>query len=160
MTWTNFPTSPQTYFYTGQLIAAADMNTYIRDNMNYLLSGRPIGFLKRSAQYTFTNTAWADVDATNLILNVSTASGRLWVAASIFCASANSGNAYTSFDAVIDSTTRLGDATYGLGTVGGVATIPLTICGSITGLSVGSHSVKLQNKCAAAPGGSITGTGS
>src|SRR5258707_3675416 len=71
MAWTPFPTTPQVYFYTGQLIAAADMNTYIRDNMNYLYA-RPKTVIKRdnNADFTTTSATFVDIDGTNLAITM------------------------------------------------------------------------------------------
>src|SRR5260370_40838420 len=62
--------SPAT-FSTGQLIGATDLNTYVRDNTNYLLT-RPKTVIKRdnNADYTTTSTTFVDIDSTNLAITM------------------------------------------------------------------------------------------
>src|SRR5258708_31488085 len=60
-------------FSTGQLIGATDLNTYVRDNTNYLLT-RPKNAIKRdnNANYTSTSTSFVDIDGTNLVIVLTT----------------------------------------------------------------------------------------
>lgn len=66
MAWT----TPITWT-VGQIVGASDMNTQIRDNMNYLFASRPLQQIvwSTTADYTTTSTSPVDVDATNLIIS-------------------------------------------------------------------------------------------
>src|SRR5713226_7938382 len=68
MGWSTPPT-----FVTGQLVGATDLNTYVRDNTNYLLA-RPKNAIKRdnNANYTSTSTSFVDIDGTNLVIVLAT----------------------------------------------------------------------------------------
>ena len=149
MGWTNFPTSPQAYFYTGQLIAAADMNTYIRDNLSYLLSGFPLASLIRegTSDYSLTNTTFADVDGTNLILTMTLASTRAIVIATFLASPVT--NQVADFDIIANSATRCGGTNGVAHTVGnGLNLIQVTT--RFTGLTPGVNTFKLQAKSRAA----------
>lgn len=148
MAWT----SPATWT-AGQVVSAADMNTQVRDNMSYLLSGRPIATATRQAQYSTTTASFTDVDATNLKVSGSIISGRAMVLISTGLGAANSANHYGAVSVIADSTTYplTHNTTYGLAfasqndvqkTVGLLAIF--------TGLSAGTHDFKLQFKAGVA----------
>lgn len=71
MAWT----SPKTWA-VNDLVTAADMNTYISDNLSYLKSRMdddPSEYtLDEGSDYTTTSQAFVDVDATNLSITVET----------------------------------------------------------------------------------------
>ncbi|HLY26589.1 MAG TPA: hypothetical protein VKQ72_09635 [Aggregatilineales bacterium] len=136
----------------GDAVASADWNTYVRDNLNYLLSGRQFVQLAPYvgvADYSKTGagtTTFADLDATNLILTLTPSSSRVraWFA---FTATISAGTAY--YD--IYNTTlaaRGGDATVGLVQDANTATTKqLRVECIFTGLTPGvSTSFKLQFK--------------
>lgn len=61
MAWT----SPKTWA-VGDVLSASDMNTYVRDNAIYLLSGRVQSYQRSAGSYTTTSATLVDVDSTNL----------------------------------------------------------------------------------------------
>jgi hypothetical protein len=146
MAWT----TPNT-INTGDVASATDHNTYIRDNLNYLLQ-RPTGSVNRSgsSDYSYATGAWADIDATNLKVDVTTASGRLLIVHMGIYAG-NTGGAVLGLDLSIDGT-RVAAAT-AAGLVKAITTsavygssqgLPITLQWLATGLSVGSHTIKIM----------------
>jgi len=145
-------TTPQTWT-PGQVVAASDLNSNIRDNGLYLFAGRPLGYIQRtgSADYSTISTSFVDVDAANLILNLSVSSGRVIVTASgTFAPPAGSSIA---LDWIVDSTTRAGGANGVLMTQLSNTPQVFTAMALFTGLSVGAHTFKLQYRV-------LSGTGS
>jgi hypothetical protein len=71
-TWT----APKTWG-TGELVTAADMNTYIRDNLLYLKGANSLTYAEVNSSYSTTSGSWNDVDSSNLALNVTTSGGLL-----------------------------------------------------------------------------------
>lgn len=152
MAWT----TPATWT-AGQIVNASDLNTQIRDNENYLLNGIARANLVRvgGANYTTASVTMVDVDAANLILTLaSVASGRIKAEATFSIFGSSAGAIGGFFDLIMDSTTRSG----GGGNIGSSYCISgainvvdrfITVVGEWTGLSAGSHNVKLQ-WCAAA----------
>lgn len=74
MAWT----TPRTWG-ASELVTANINNTHIRDNFNYLLSGRQIDFLFDSGSASTSSTSYVDIDGTNLIAAVAPASSRIMV---------------------------------------------------------------------------------
>ncbi len=132
----------------GQIVAASDLNSQLRDDLNYLLAGRPTGFVVRSgtSDYTTSSTTFVDVDATNLILTLTLNSSRvLLVASALINASASGGACY--LDWIVDSTTRAGGTSGLVNNAvagGGTQVHAVTAIGLFTGLSAGAHTFKLQ----------------
>ncbi len=136
----------------GDVLSAANYNTYLRDNLNYLFSGRPKFSILRDngANYTTTSLTFVDVDGTNL-------KGTLTVSGSAVLLGFNCAlvglNIRGFFDFAVDGT-RLGAAGLnGLirqtegngGGDGGVSLMAL-----VTGLSIGSHTFTIQWRAHAA----------
>ncbi len=130
----------------GDVLSAANYNTYLRDNLNYLFSGRPKFAILRDngASYTTTSLTFLDVDGTNL-KGTLTVSGTA-VLLGFNCAMVGL-NIRGYFDFAVDGT-RLGAA--GLNGIirqtegngggdGGVSLIAL-----VTGLSLGAHTFTIQ----------------
>lgn len=123
------------------------MNTYVRDNMNYVLSGRALGYTLRdnNANYTTTSTTFVDIDATNLIQTLTINSGRALI---MFQGAMFGTSGFTAFDFVVDGT-RIGasgvDGLY-VGPLMTGASAPFCVWAVKTGLSVGSHTFKPQWK--------------
>jgi len=83
MAWT----APKTWTVDG-VLTAADMNTYVRDNLHYLLSpNKGVIIRNNNGDYSTTSTSWVDVDATNLSLTITTHGGPVLVIA--VCKAAN-----------------------------------------------------------------------
>lgn len=84
MAWKN----PQTWV-AGNLVTANDLNTHLRDNLNYLHTGRPLEFKEcisgPSGKYTTSvYQNFVAVDATNLAVTFALTSPRILVAYSGF----------------------------------------------------------------------------
>lgn len=143
MSWT----TPAT-FTTGQLIGASDLNTQLRDNMNYLLGGWPLGYVNRDgvSDYSLTNTSFADTDAANLILSMVLAGTRalVWVALT----AANVVNSTLEFDVIANSTTRAGgtDGVISGGRSGVSGLFSYSVLARFTGLTPGTNTFKLQSR--------------
>lgn len=69
-TWT----IPKTW-ESGDIVTAADLNTHLRDNMLYLKSANQFALAESDQNYTTTTTTWADIDASNLSLDITTHGG-------------------------------------------------------------------------------------
>lgn len=128
-----------------------DFNTYIRDNDNYLFSGRPASPIARlnGADYTTTSTTFVDIDSTNLVITATFTSGKALV---VFtgCGGTDGVNGEgQAIDITMDGVT--------LGAAGGVQYAVLDpggnaiwgICIKLNGLSVGSHTFKPRWKTTA-----------
>src|SRR5258708_21260142 len=141
-------------FSTGQLIGATDLNTYVRDNTNYLLT-RPKNAIKRdnNANYTSPSTSFGDIDGTNLVIVLTTyGSTVLLNFQGVYDYSAGP-YVTAEFDFTIDGNS------YASAGVDGLMLSPNTATGKdgfismtalITGLSAGSHTFKVQWKAQAA----------
>ena len=140
--------TPRTWT-TDEIVTKTMMDTDVRDNMNYLLSGRPTddsSVLTATTDYSFTGAGtnvFFDVDATNLILTVTLNSTRFFCYAFLdMRVSAGTAN----LDIINNSTTRIGDATNGL-VINGTATLTrFTLFGLFTGLTPGVNTFKTQAK--------------
>lgn len=139
---------------TNELVTAANMNAHLRDNLNYLLAGRTIGWaLVTGAGYGTSSTSFVDVDATNLSITQTLTSSRVAVLA-WGCVSANPYSSIAYLDIIVDNTNRMGHATDGLlkwqmNTGNNGLTVPFCIAGRASGLSAASHTFKLQWKASA-----------
>ncbi len=136
MAWTNPPT-----WVTDQVVTAPDLNTYLTDNLVYLLN-RPGTVIKRDngSTYTTTSATFVAVDDTNLAITVAVKGSAVLVG---FSGVTNSLQA--EFDINVDGT-RVGsageDGIVQGGFVSGSNT-PVAITALVTGLSVGNHTFKL-----------------
>lgn len=143
-TWT----TPQTWA-NSVLVDATQLNTHIRDNMDYLFT-RPktLSSVNAASDVSTTSTSFTDVDGagTDLTLSVTTNGGRLLVG---FTGSMSNGGGYRGYLDVDVDGTRLGldDGVASFSaTASATANVSFT---AMTGvLSVGTHTVKLQWKTA------------
>jgi len=140
MAWTT-PNSPS----SGDDWTATMYRTYIRDNLNYLFSGRPIGQVHYvgAGDKTSSVATWADVDSTNIKVTLTISSGRARVFASFRGAADNTASSAAEFDLAVDGT-RLGDSTHGLARTSQNTTHFFSIEALATGLSVGSHTFTIR----------------
>jgi hypothetical protein len=100
--------------------------------------------------YSTTSTTFVDVDATNLIGNITTTGTSSLLAWCTFSgAQGATGIMYS--DLILDSTTRANTATTTNGQVSSTTAFmyPTTVLGYWSGLSAAAHSVKLQYRCTA-----------
>jgi hypothetical protein len=152
MPWTTPPT-----FTASQVVNETDLNTYLKDNLIYLFSGRGFGTKTFASTATTTSATFVDVDVTNCIITLTIHSGRAVCAAVLPALNATAGTTAT-FDWIVDGTTRAsGGGTSGNGTLqhtfSNSFTTPVTILGYFTGLSDASHTFKLQWRTS---GGTLT----
>lgn len=143
--------SPRTWV-TNELITSTIMNAHWRDQLNALKTpASGYGKIDEAADYTCSSTSFADVDATNMSMTMSTSGGLVfvWFLVTTFYSS-GTGNYAAYFDISVDGTRHGGDD--GLtATTGGDSgsTIPMGtafVGALISGLSAGSHTFKLQWK--------------
>jgi hypothetical protein len=137
MAWSTPPT-----FTSGQVITATDLNTYLRDNENYLLS-RPKNFVKHdnNADYTTTSSSFVDIDGTNLTITLTLSGSAVLLS---FTAVINDSSNQPAFDFTVDGT-RVGGSTDGLMTIsGGNGRYCATMVALVTGLSAAAHTFKVQ----------------
>lgn len=141
MAWT----TPRTWS-VDEIVTAAMLNGHVRDNLNFLLSGRAQAYTcyVPGSVYSTTSGSFADVDATNLALTLTITSTRL-LAIVTFDGSASNNGSIGAFR-LTDGTTALGDATKGQATIPANANRRLTLLGRWTGLTPGSVTIKLQFK--------------
>ena len=140
-------TSPAT-FIPGQIIAAADLNSQLRDNELYLLAGRPVGYVVRqgSADYVTSSTSFVDVDAANAILTLTLNGSRALVIATGTMEAPVGQDMY--FDWIVDSTTRAGGSSGVSQSNNNNQRQQFTAIGFFNGLSAGVHTFKLQYRSA------------
>jgi hypothetical protein len=100
-TWTD----PKSWV-TGELVTAADLNTYLRDNLLFLRNVTSFNHVEVDATYSTTSTTWVDIDATQLSLTVATHGGVLLLGAEMAVAMSN-GLERAHFDVTLNGT-RLG----------------------------------------------------
>lgn len=143
-TWT----TPQTWA-NSVLVGATDLNTHVRDNMDYLFTRpRTVSNANAAADVSTTSTSFADVDGvgSEFTISVATSGGRLMVG---FVGTINHSagtNAYRGFlDVDVDGARVGGDD--GLVNFGySPFAVPCSFV-VVTGvLSVATHTVKLQWK--------------
>ena len=139
MPWNTPPT-----FTAGQVVTASDLNSYLRDNPNYLFGGPTTYTVKRegTADYTITSTSFVDVDATNLIITANVQGGKFTVIAEFFMEPTGT-SPQCEADIILDSTTRFG-STHGTAVFTPARWGHVTLVAFFTGLSAGSHTFKLQ----------------
>jgi hypothetical protein len=92
-------TTPAT-FTAGQIIGASDLNTQLRDNLNFLNSGRGYAsaYQATGTDYSLSvATTWTSIDTANLALTFTTQSGRVWLEAA-FELDQSAGASDVSFD--------------------------------------------------------------
>lgn len=76
MAWT----TPKTW--SAETLTSTDMNTHIRDNLNYLkdtIAPNAEQYARTSGNYTTTSTTFTDVDGTNMSFSLTTTGGDVMV---------------------------------------------------------------------------------
>ena len=127
---------------TGEIVTASLLNTYLRDNLDWLKSPTDSGRVQITADFTTTSASYTDV--TGITTTITTNGGGLLV---IFRATMrNSSPAAMLFQLVIDgSSVELLGSCFTSSTTNNV----WTLATHISAISSGSHTIKLQTKCAA-----------
>lgn len=140
--------TPATYS-AGQLVTAADLNL-IRDNLNALKAPPSDQYENFASAYSISGATFADVDATNLLLSITTTGGDVEITFfGVFTASTDMSAAeYVAFDVLCDGA-RLGDTTTGMtrtnNNTGRIISFSMPHYNK-TGLAAGAHTFKLQAK--------------
>lgn len=144
---------PRTWV-VGELVTASLLNTHLRDNLEFLKAPPTALYnVNQGSDYTTTSTSFADVDATNLSLNITTAGGDVLI---VFMGYGG-GTARLYFDILIDGVRMAGDDGF-LAAVNAVNT-PITLVALKQGLSAASHTFKLQWKVNSGSGTLYAGAG-
>jgi hypothetical protein len=145
MAWTT-----QKTMTTADAGSASDWNTYVRDDVTYLHSGRPHFsiFHDHGANYTTSSATFVDIDATNLTATITITGSCVLVGFE----ATKSGVGAAQFDITVDGT-RLGAAgadglSVATGDIGGTVYWPVHVFALATGLSVGAHTFRIQWKSA------------
>lgn len=141
MAWT----TPRTW-EDGEIVTADQLNTHIRDNMDYLkerMDGTAKQYIRTSSNYTTTSTSLVDVDGSNMSLTLTTDGSDVLVT---FCALASlaSGAKRISMGVKIDTTDYLLVSNTSVTTT--YFETNVNFCYVFTGLSAGSHDFILRWK--------------
>lgn len=140
MAWTSTKT-----FSSGDILTAADMNTYLSGNTDALKNPPSANYeLDEGSDYTTTSTTFVDVDATNLSLTITTTGGDVMIGfhGTVY----NNAGVWTYIDVTMDGV-RIGgdDGIAGLRTAS--QDYPhMSFVRLKTGVSAGAHTFKLQWK--------------
>jgi len=140
MAW-NTPVS----WVTNQLVTADNLNKQIYDNMLFVHSGKAITPIKRiGSAYSTTSTTLVDIDTTNLVATGTLSTGRvLLTLTGSFYADSNAGRllilAFLVDGVLVGGVNMMREALDGNGFVRCIS-----IATVVTGLSVGSHTFKIQ----------------
>lgn len=127
---------------TGELVTAAVLNTYVRDNLDWLKTPTASNVAPFATTFTTTSTTFTDV--TSMTATITTNGGGVDVYTRF--TSSNSGTADTAYDIVLDGVSESG-TTHGLyrhGSPGAAASVGVAFMHHIDTLSAGSHTIKLQ----------------
>lgn len=131
--------TPKTW--ASEPLTSVDLNTYIRDNQNYL-KDRVDGVADQYAGsgHTTTSTSYVDVDATNMAFTLTTTGKDVLVTCTLV--TSHTINRYSYFQLDVDGTAQYALAYSRHGT--GSEYQNLSCSQIISGLSAGSHTFKLQ----------------
>lgn len=143
MTWT----TPKTW--ANETLTAADMNTHIRDNLDYLkttldgISGQGSAqyLADEASDYTTTSSTFVDVDATNFAHTITTKGGDVLIG---FVGVVHTGGNRVFFDVDIDGSLFADDDGIIVHDVSSSEHVSFVVM--VTGLSAASHTFKLQWK--------------
>lgn len=139
-------TTPKTWS-TGEPLTAADLNSHLRDNLEYLADNPSAArFANELSDYSTTSTSFANVDATNFSHSLTTKGEDVMIG---FAGSVTQNNAANAIylDVLIDSTRIGGDdgilVVYpNSTTVRADASFVILV----KGLAAGAHTIRLQWK--------------
>jgi hypothetical protein len=134
MAYTTVPTKNP-----GDLLGSLDWNTYLRDNMAYLHSGRPtVQRVYYGGDIVSGHSGLADADPTNLSITISTTTGRALVTA--MCSVSSGSGHVVGFGVSIDGAVAYTAAQ----ALAALNPVTATIAYFVTGLTLGSHTFRLQ----------------
>jgi len=134
---------------TGRVVTAADLNTYVSDNLTALKTPPgDVDTLDEASNYTTTSTSWAKVHATDRKLTITTAGGRVKV--HFHGVIKNSGATEETFLGIIVDSTDPDDDGYVFHY--GAVRACVTFTRWITGLDAGEHDFYLAWKVSGGTG--------
>jgi hypothetical protein len=140
-------TLPRTWA-TGEIVTAAQLNTHLRDNLDYLKlrEDTPLNHFTctSSTAYTTTSSTFTDMDSAGLTGTLVTTGGPVLIGAAMSWKSSG-----TSIDVCLDvaiNGARIGHATYGVTMMQSVAAnLLLPVAWSqVRALAAGAYALKLQ----------------
>jgi hypothetical protein len=135
----------------GGVISAYAYNTYVRDNLNYLLQRPSAQIIYAGASDRLTNSGnWDVIDATNLTLNLTLANTRALIMATFWATVDNASGNYGAFDILIDGTTRIGGTNGLVRFPLSVGSNPVTLIGYAINLPLGAHTFQIVAKSSVA----------
>ncbi len=142
MPWTTEPT-----FVSGQIVGASDLNTYLRDDMNFVFNGKALAqtMYAKGSDYTTTSTSMVDIDATNLALTITVTTGRVRINFAGYFYSDSAVSRVAFIDVLVDGTSINGGNPEQKAYADTNGT-PMSFTVYKTGLSAASHTFKLQWK--------------
>jgi hypothetical protein len=133
--------APRTWS-VGELVTAALLNQHLRDNLEYLKTPpTALYVVNQSSDYTTTSTSFVNVDNTNLALTINTSGGDVLIG---FFGYISNGGGTIYLDVELDGVRIAGDD--GLLRGAAAATQHYAFVLLKSGVSVGTHTFKLQWK--------------
>jgi hypothetical protein len=144
-------TAPRTWA-TGELVTAAILNTHVRDNLEFLKTPPTTSFIAdQGSDYTSTTTSFANVNATDLALVITTSGGDVLLG---FSGSALIASGTLFLDVDMDGA-RIGgdDGLVAISTSGASNRMNVSFLRLVRSVVAGSHTFKLQWK---GTGGALT----
>jgi hypothetical protein len=154
MAWT----TPKTW--ASEPLTSTDLNTYVRDNFSYLkdrVDGTAKQYIRTATDYTTTSGTLTDIDATNLALTFTTDGSDVMV---IFAGygDVSGGSGRTMRLALdIDSGTTVKEILR-VENAAAAQKMNMSFAYVLTGLTAGSHTIKLQWLVSAGTGTLTAGT--
>jgi len=147
--------TPRTWV-AGEIVTAANLNTYVSDNLTYIkdrLDGTAKQYIRTATNYTTTSTSLVDVDGTNLALTFTTDGGDVMVTFAGYISNGN--NVDTTIGVDVDSTDYeiIVDQTNNGADKANVSFVYI-----FTGLSAASHTFKLRWKTSSGTATLVAGT--
>lgn len=140
MAWTD----PKTW--TAEVLSSSDLNTHLRDNLN-ALKNPPSDFytFNDTADWSMSSTSWADIDATDLNVSITTTGGDVIV----HFHGTILGATQSYFDFTINGTRHAGDDGI-IRMAGNSLHYAAVFTMIVSGLAAGTYIFKMQWKAAAA----------
>ena len=149
MAWT----APKTWV-VGEAMTAADINAHLRDNM-LALKSPPTSLVKLDevSDYTTTSTVFVPIDTSRLTLSLITTGGDVMI---VFFANISHATSHTQLDIEFDGAMMGGDN--GLVRVSGSNFTLASLTCLKTGVSAGSHTIRMMWKVVAGTATLYAGT--
>jgi hypothetical protein len=138
--WSAYSTLPTVS--AGEVISSSGWGNLVKADIEYLFN-RPadVDKVDNAASYTTTSTSFTDINATNLGITMTVASGKVLL---LFTGVVSMTGGTTRFDFDIDGTRYCSAGTDGLAGLTSVNAATVSMCALVTGLSAGSHTFKVK----------------